>query len=122
CPLACEPTDHSYIDREDFALTGPVFRNPVCKVYRFQTVDSKWMLVREQMEECTLSFTIPKQLLSLYIEEDHSRLQDLEELGELSPHWDNLRKEIVTRYGGIISYYQETLAELEKVTGVKVSH
>ncbi|XP_047221658.1 type II inositol 3,4-bisphosphate 4-phosphatase isoform X3 [Girardinichthys multiradiatus] len=116
CPLACEPTDHSCIDRENFALTGPVFRNPVCKVYRFQTVDSKWMLVREQMEECTLSFTIPKQLLSLYIEEDHRRLQDLEELGELSPHWDNLRKEIVTRYGGIISSYQETLAELEKVT------
>lgn len=50
-----------------------VFKNPVCKVYRFQTVDSKWMLVREQMEECTLSFSIPKQLLSLYIQEDTSR-------------------------------------------------
>lgn len=50
-----------------------VFRNPVCKVYRFQTVDSKWMLVREQMEECTLSFSIPKQLLSLYVQEDKSR-------------------------------------------------
>lgn len=50
-----------------------VFKNPVCKVYRFQTMDSKWMLVREQMEECTLSFSIPKQLLSLYIQEDMSR-------------------------------------------------
>lgn len=50
-----------------------VFKNPVCKVYRFQTTDSKWMLVREQMEECTLSFSIPKQLLSLYIQEDTSR-------------------------------------------------
>uniref|UniRef100_A0A3B3UN53 Inositol polyphosphate-4-phosphatase type II B n=1 Tax=Poecilia latipinna TaxID=48699 RepID=A0A3B3UN53_9TELE len=101
-----------------FALCSfTVFRNPVCKVYRFQTVDSKWMLVREQMEECTLSFTIPKQLLSLYIQEDRSRVQDLEELGELSPHWDNLRKEVVTRYGGIIGSYQETLAELEKISG-----
>lgn len=50
-----------------------VFKNPVCKVYRFQTADSKWMLVREQMEECTLSFSIPKQLLSLFIQEDTSR-------------------------------------------------
>uniref|UniRef100_A0A3Q2QEH7 phosphatidylinositol-3,4-bisphosphate 4-phosphatase n=1 Tax=Fundulus heteroclitus TaxID=8078 RepID=A0A3Q2QEH7_FUNHE len=91
--------------------------NPICKVYRFQTADSKWMLVREQMEECTLSFTIPRQLLSLYIQEDKSRLQDLEDLGELSPHWDNLRKEVVTRYRGIISSYQDTLAELEKITG-----
>ncbi|KAM4584368.1 type II inositol 3,4-bisphosphate 4-phosphatase isoform 1-T1 [Odontesthes bonariensis] len=117
CPLVCESAHHSCTDREDNPLSGPVFRNPVCKVYRFQTVDSKWMLVREQMEECTLSFSIPKQLLSLYIQEGMSRMQDLKELGELSPHWDNLRKEVMTRYGGIISSYQETLAELDKITG-----
>ncbi|KAG7221805.1 hypothetical protein INR49_016980, partial [Caranx melampygus] len=117
CPLVCESASHACVDRENNPLTGPVFKNPVCKVYRFQTVDSKWMLVREQMEECTLSFSIPKQLLSLYIQEDMSRVQDLRELGELSPHWDNLRKEVMTRYGGIISSYQETLAELDKITG-----
>ncbi|XP_073325442.1 type II inositol 3,4-bisphosphate 4-phosphatase isoform X4 [Pagrus major] len=117
CPVVCESASHACIDRENNPLTGPVFKNPVCKVYRFQTVDSKWMLVREQMEECTLSFSIPKQLLSLYIQEDMSRVQDLRELGELSPHWDNLRKEVMTRYGGIINSYQETLAELDKITG-----
>lgn len=46
------------------------------------------------------------------------RVRDLRELGELSPHWDNLRKEVMTRYGGIISSYQETLAELDKITGM----
>uniref|UniRef100_UPI0037E8549F type II inositol 3,4-bisphosphate 4-phosphatase isoform X2 n=1 Tax=Semicossyphus pulcher TaxID=241346 RepID=UPI0037E8549F len=118
CPMVCESaTHHATIDRENNLLTGPVFKNPVCKVYRFQTMESKWMLVREQMEECTLSFSIPKQLLSLYIQEDMSRVKDLRELGELSPHWDNLRKEVMTRYGGIISSYQETLAELDKITG-----
>ncbi|XP_019717505.1 type II inositol 3,4-bisphosphate 4-phosphatase isoform X1 [Hippocampus comes] len=116
CPIVCESASHSCVDR-DHLLTGPVFTNPVCKVYRFQTADSKWMLVREQMEECTLSFSIPKQLLSLYMQEDMSRVQDLKELGELSPHWDNLRKEVITRYSGIISSYQETLAEMEKITG-----
>ncbi|XP_057700263.1 type II inositol 3,4-bisphosphate 4-phosphatase isoform X2 [Corythoichthys intestinalis] len=116
CPLVCESGSHSCVDR-DLLLTGPVFTNPVCKVYRFQTVDSKWMLVREQMEECTLSFSIPKQLLSLYVQEDMSRVQDLKELGELSPHWDNLRKEVIARYGGIIASYQETLAEMEKISG-----
>ncbi|XP_074542903.1 type II inositol 3,4-bisphosphate 4-phosphatase isoform X2 [Halichoeres trimaculatus] len=118
CPMVCESASHhATIDRGNSPLTGPVFKNPICKVYRFQTVDSKWMLVREQMEECTLSFSIPKQLLSLYVQEDTSRVQDLKELGELSPHWDNLRKEVMTRYGGIISTYQETLAELDKITG-----
>ncbi|XP_033985420.1 type II inositol 3,4-bisphosphate 4-phosphatase isoform X3 [Trematomus bernacchii] len=117
CPLVCESASHSCIDRDNNPLTGPVFKNPICKVYRFQTVESKWMLVREQMEECTLSFSIPKQLLSLYIQEDMSRVRHLRELGELSPHWDNLRKEVMTRYGGIIGSYQETLAELDKITG-----
>nr|XP_046271755.1 type II inositol 3,4-bisphosphate 4-phosphatase isoform X3 [Scatophagus argus] len=117
CPVVCESASHASIDRENNPLTGPVFKNPVCKVYRFQTVDSKWMLVREQMEECTLSFSIPKQLLSLYVQEDMSRVQDLRELGELSPHWDNLRKEVMARYAGIISSYQENLAELDKITG-----
>nr|XP_049576274.1 type II inositol 3,4-bisphosphate 4-phosphatase isoform X2 [Syngnathus scovelli] len=116
CPLVCESASHSCVER-DHLLTGPVFTNPVCKVYRFQTADSKWMLVREQMEECTLSFSIPKQLLALYMQEDMSRVQDLKELGELSPHWDNLRKEVITRYSGIISSYQETLAEMEKMSG-----
>ncbi|KAM8843521.1 type II inositol 3,4-bisphosphate 4-phosphatase isoform 2-T2 [Synchiropus picturatus] len=117
CPLVCDPVSSPCINRDINLLTGPVFKNPVCKVYRFQTVDSKWMLVREQMDECTLSFNVPKQLLSLYIQEDMSRVQDLKELGELSPHWENLRTEVMTRYAGIISSYQETLSELDKITG-----
>lgn len=48
------------------------------------------------------------------------RVQELRELGELSPHWDNLRKEVITRYGGIISSYQETLTELDKITGMNM--
>uniref|UniRef100_A0A4W5N981 Inositol polyphosphate-4-phosphatase type II B n=1 Tax=Hucho hucho TaxID=62062 RepID=A0A4W5N981_9TELE len=99
------------------ASTNAFFKNPVCKVYKFQTVDSKWMLVREQMEECTLSFSIPRQLLHLYIQEDMRRIQELSDLGELSPHWDNLRKEVIARYGQVIAVYQETLAELNKITG-----
>ncbi|XP_056135748.1 type II inositol 3,4-bisphosphate 4-phosphatase [Lampris incognitus] len=117
CPLVCESAAHACIDRENSSLAGPVFKNPVCKVYRFQTVDSKWMLVREQMEECTLSFSVPKQLLSLYVQEDMKRVQELRELGELSPHWDNLRKEVITHYAGVINSHKETLAELDKITG-----
>lgn len=48
-------------------------------------------------------------------------MQDLKELGELSPHWDNLRKEVMTRYGGVISSYQETLAEMDKTSGTTPS-
>ncbi|XP_036789576.1 type II inositol 3,4-bisphosphate 4-phosphatase isoform X8 [Oncorhynchus mykiss] len=117
CTLVCESSQGTPIDKDNSPLTGAVFKNPVCKVYKFQTVDSKWMLVREQMEECTLSFSIPRQLLHLYIQEDMRRIQELRDLGELSPHWDNLRKEVIGRYGQVIAAYQETLAELNKITG-----
>lgn len=59
-----------------------MFKNPVCKVYRFQTTDSKWMLVKEQMAECTLSFSIPIQLLRLYIQEDRHRYVNCPGTGE----------------------------------------
>ncbi|KAK6493174.1 type II inositol 3,4-bisphosphate 4-phosphatase isoform X1 [Huso huso] len=118
CSLICESASHRTTnDKDNSHLMNAVFKNPVCKVYRFQTVDRKWMFIREQMAECTLSFNIPKQLMTLYIQEDMRRIQELKELGDLSPHWDNLRKEVITHYGQIISSYQETLAELNKLTG-----
>lgn len=45
----------------------------VCKVYRFQTEDRRWLLVREQMCETPLSFSVPKQLLSALIREHTDR-------------------------------------------------
>ncbi|XP_059410713.1 type II inositol 3,4-bisphosphate 4-phosphatase-like isoform X1 [Carassius carassius] len=117
CTLVYESSHGSVNDKDNGPIMNAVFKNAVCKVYRFQTVDSKWMLVREQMAECTLSFSIPKQLIALYIQEDTCRIQELKDLGELSPHWDNLRKDVISRYDQIIKEYQDTLAELEKHTG-----
>lgn len=117
CTLVYESPHGTINDKDNGPIMNAVFKNAVCKVYRFQTVDSKWMLVREQMAECTLSFSIPKQLISLYIEEDTYRIQELNDLGALSPHWDNMRKEVISRYDQIIKEYQHTLAELEKLTG-----
>lgn len=45
------------------------------------------------------------------------RIQELNNLGELSPHWDNLRRDVIARYSHLIKTYQDTLAELEKFTG-----
>ncbi|XP_048052060.1 type II inositol 3,4-bisphosphate 4-phosphatase isoform X1 [Megalobrama amblycephala] len=117
CTLVYESSHGTNNDKDNGPIMNAVFKNAVCKVYRFQTVDSKWMLVREQMAECTLSFSVPKQLIALYIQEDTCRIQELKDLGELSPHWDNLRKDVISRYDQIIKEYQDTLVELEKLTG-----
>uniref|UniRef100_A0A8P4JYG2 Type II inositol-3,4-bisphosphate 4-phosphatase n=1 Tax=Dicentrarchus labrax TaxID=13489 RepID=A0A8P4JYG2_DICLA len=89
----------------------------VCKVYRFQTEDQRWLLVREQMSETPLSFSLPKQLLSALIREHTNRVQQVKELGDLSPHWDGLRHDVVNHCSNLIGCYQDTLAELDKLSG-----
>uniref|UniRef100_A0A3Q3INQ3 Inositol polyphosphate-4-phosphatase type II B n=1 Tax=Monopterus albus TaxID=43700 RepID=A0A3Q3INQ3_MONAL len=86
----------------------------VCKVYRFQTEDQRWMLVREQLSETPLSFSLPKQLLSALIQEHTSRVQQVKELGDLSPHWDGLRHDVISHCNHLIGCYREILTELNK--------
>uniref|UniRef100_A0A8C2WS00 Type II inositol 3,4-bisphosphate 4-phosphatase n=1 Tax=Cyclopterus lumpus TaxID=8103 RepID=A0A8C2WS00_CYCLU len=88
----------------------------VCKVYRFQTEDQRWLLVREQMSETPLSFSLPKQLLSALIRSHLVSVQEVKEIGDLSPHWEGLRHDVVSHCDRLIGCYQETLAELDKLS------
>ncbi|XP_060707703.1 type II inositol 3,4-bisphosphate 4-phosphatase isoform X2 [Hemiscyllium ocellatum] len=104
-------------DPENSSLLDSVFKNIIWKVYRLPTANGRWLCVREQMAETTLSFLIPKQIIALFIQEDMRRLQDLEELGELSAHWDTLRQNVTIHYQHMISSYKEMLTELNKFSG-----
>ncbi|XP_059951064.1 inositol polyphosphate 4-phosphatase type II isoform X5 [Mesoplodon densirostris] len=118
CALVCECTAPESVSRKDnLPFLNAVLKNPVCKLYRFPTSDNKWMRIREQMSESILSFHIPKELISLQIKEDLCRNQELKELGELSPHWDNLRKNVLTHCDQMVNMYQDILTELSKETG-----
>lgn len=45
------------------------------------------------------------------------RNQELKDLGELAPHWDNMRRSVIAHCDQMLSMYQDTLAELGKHTG-----
>uniref|UniRef100_A0A5F8GA54 phosphatidylinositol-3,4-bisphosphate 4-phosphatase n=1 Tax=Monodelphis domestica TaxID=13616 RepID=A0A5F8GA54_MONDO len=118
CASACECIAPEGIGGKDSSLfLNEVLKNPVFKLYRFPTSDNKWMRIREQMCETTLSFHIPKNLISLHINEDLRRNQELRDLGELAPHWDNLRKNVLAHCEQMVNMYQDIHTELGKQTG-----
>ncbi|KAM4808123.1 inositol polyphosphate 4-phosphatase type II isoform 2-T2 [Rhinophrynus dorsalis] len=118
CSLVCECSSPEAIHGKDnLPLLSTVLKNPIYKFYRFPSSDNKWICVREQMSESSMSFHIPKQLLTLYLKEDTRRIEQLKELGDLSPHWDNLRQSVIAHYEEMVCVYQESLSELEKHTG-----
>ncbi|CAB1423270.1 unnamed protein product [Pleuronectes platessa] len=116
CPAVCDSLHSSVHSKENSPMMRAVLCAQVCKVYRFLTEDQRWLLVREQMSETPLSFSLPKQLLRALIHEHTLRVQEVKELGDLPPHWEGLRHDVINHCHCLIGCYQETLAELDKLS------
>uniref|UniRef100_A0A146Y6D4 Type II inositol 3,4-bisphosphate 4-phosphatase, putative n=1 Tax=Fundulus heteroclitus TaxID=8078 RepID=A0A146Y6D4_FUNHE len=114
--VLCDTLHGSVQDRDNSPLMRAALCSQVCKVYRFQTEDRRWLLVREQMSETPLSFSLPRQLLSALVQEHEDRVLEVKELSDLSPHWDGLRHDVIAHCDQLTSAYRHTQAELDKLS------
>ncbi|XP_055085172.1 type II inositol 3,4-bisphosphate 4-phosphatase-like [Periophthalmus magnuspinnatus] len=112
----CDFLHGSVHDKEHSALMRAVLCCSVGKVYRFPTQDKGWLLVQEKMSETPLSFSLPRQLLSMLSVEYRNRAQEVMDLRDLSPHLEERRSDIISRCDHMTRCYQETLQQLDTVS------
>ncbi|KAI4793002.1 hypothetical protein KUCAC02_032993 [Chaenocephalus aceratus] len=91
CLALCDSLHTSIHDKENSPMMRAVLCSQVCKVYRFQTEDRRWLLPYKQVQEVM-------------------------ELGDLSPHLDRLRYDVICHCNHLIGCYQETLADLDNIS------
>jgi hypothetical protein len=64
-----------------------LFLNPIVKTYQFSSMQGREISIFDWMIECQLSFMIPQQLLSIWINREKEIIQEISGIGELDSEW-----------------------------------
>ncbi|XP_031628041.1 inositol polyphosphate-4-phosphatase type I A isoform X2 [Contarinia nasturtii] len=91
-----------------------VFVNPTVRTYRLHSGLGGDISVFEVMMESRLCFTIPQQLLSIWILREKELLQEISGMGELGGEWRNVQMELLDKHLKLLKEYSQAKQNLQQ--------
>ncbi|GAB1607872.1 inositol polyphosphate-4-phosphatase type I A-like isoform X1 [Argonauta hians] len=94
-----------------------MFSNPIKKTFRFDTNKARMQLfVQEVMAEFKWNYTLPLQMLKLFIEEERERINMLQDVGELVEVFNRCRQECLDFHMSSVTMYTQSCRSLAAAT------
>lgn len=89
--------------------------NIVIRTFQFPASGpgDKHLKVTEVMGECRLSFTIPMQLLEMFIAEENDLLSQFNSITGLCQDWEISRQDVMLEHRQLVQYYSEKRSGLQ---------
>ncbi|XP_036318753.1 inositol polyphosphate-4-phosphatase type I A isoform X2 [Rhagoletis pomonella] len=97
-------------------LLQVVFANPLIHTYRLHSSMGGDISVHETLLESKYSFTIPQQLLSVWILREKELLQEISGMGELGGEWRRRQMDLLDKHLKLLKDYSQAKQNLQQIT------
>uniref|UniRef100_A0A034W7Q7 phosphatidylinositol-3,4-bisphosphate 4-phosphatase n=1 Tax=Bactrocera dorsalis TaxID=27457 RepID=A0A034W7Q7_BACDO len=97
-------------------LLQVVFANPLIHTYRLHSGMGGDISVHETLLESKYSFTIPQQLLSIWILREKELLQEISGMGELGGEWRRRQMDLLDKHLKLLKDYSQAKQNLQQIT------
>uniref|UniRef100_A0A1A9W218 phosphatidylinositol-3,4-bisphosphate 4-phosphatase n=1 Tax=Glossina brevipalpis TaxID=37001 RepID=A0A1A9W218_9MUSC len=92
-----------------------VFANPKIHTYRLHSSMGGDISVHETMFESKLSFTIPQQLLAIWILREKELLQEISGMGELGGEWRRRQMDLLDKHLKLLKDYSQAKQNIQQI-------
>nr|XP_036234397.1 inositol polyphosphate-4-phosphatase type I A isoform X1 [Bactrocera oleae]XP_036234398.1 inositol polyphosphate-4-phosphatase type I A isoform X1 [Bactrocera oleae]XP_036234399.1 inositol polyphosphate-4-phosphatase type I A isoform X1 [Bactrocera oleae]XP_036234400.1 inositol polyphosphate-4-phosphatase type I A isoform X1 [Bactrocera oleae]XP_036234401.1 inositol polyphosphate-4-phosphatase type I A isoform X1 [Bactrocera oleae]XP_036234402.1 inositol polyphosphate-4-phosphatase type I A len=97
-------------------LLQVVFANPLIHTYRLHSGMGGDISVHEALLESKYSFTIPQQLLTIWILREKELLQEISGMGELGGEWRRRQMDLLDKHLKLLKDYSQAKQNLQQIT------
>ncbi|XP_053948992.1 inositol polyphosphate-4-phosphatase type I A isoform X2 [Anastrepha ludens] len=103
-------------------LLQAVFANPLIHTYRLHSSMGGDISVHETLLESKYSFSIPQQLLSIWILREKELLQEISGMGELGGEWRRRQMDLLDKHLKLLKDYSQAKQNLQQITKEEGPH